>query len=335
MVEFVVGAVVGGALVWAHLRGGSAPAAAAGLQDSLARVDRKLEALERDRMRSQGALTESLRAMGEANEKLRKEASGLRSALRSPNVRGRWGELQLQRVCELAGMVEHCDFTQQPTLFDGDARLRPDVVVHLPGGRDVVIDAKAPLEAYLSAHDADDERVRAERLAAFGDHVRGHVARLSAKSYWSQFDAAPEFVVLFLPSEAVFGAALEQCPELIEEGVGRSVLIATPTTLIALLRAVAFGWRQERMAQSAVEVAATGRELYERLAVLTEHVARVGRHLDGSVKAYNEAVGSLESRVLVTARRFVEHGAAPAARTLEEPPHVERTARVPVGGSVG
>lgn len=320
LTALALGMLLGGGLTWLLLdrRSHDVERLVGPIGDSLARVDTKLEALERDRVRSHGALGEHLRL-------LTAETAGLRSALRSPAARGRWGELQLRRVCEVAGMAEHCDFVQQPTAGD----VRPDLLVKLPAGRQVVVDAKAPLEAYLAAHEADGEQARAAHLAAFGRHVRGHVAALSSKAYWSRFDGAPEFVVLFLPSEALFSAALEQCPDLIESGAARQVIVASPTTLIALLRAVAHGWREERAAESAREVAALGRELYERLCVLSEHFARVGRSLDGAVRAHNDAIGSFESRVLVAARRFEEQGAAPAGRELPQLALAQSAARSP------
>jgi DNA recombination protein RmuC len=315
LIALVIGMLLGGGGAWLLLRDGTG--AAAGVELLLARVDTKLEMLERDRVRSQRDLGEHLRT-------LTAETAGLRSTLRSPTARGRWGELQLRRVCELAGMVEHCDFVQQPRA-DG---ARPDLLVKLPAGKDIVVDAKAPLEAYLAAHDAETDAERREHLAAFGRHVRGHVSALSAKAYWSKFSSAPEFVVLFLPSEALFAAALQQCPDLIERSAGSNVLIASPTTLIALLRAVAHGWREERMAESAREVAQIGKELYSRLCVMSEHFARSGRSLDAAVRAHNDAIGSFESRVLVAARRFEEYGAAPAARDLPRLEPVETASRV-------
>jgi DNA recombination protein RmuC len=307
MLALAIGILIGGGVAWLLLdrRSTDVERLVGPIGDSLARVDVKLEALERDRVRSQGALGEQLRALST-------ETSGLRTALHSPTARGRWGELQLRRVCEVAGMAEHCDFVQQAHA-DG---ARPDLLVALPGGKQVVVDAKTPLQAYLAAHEAQSEPERAAHLAAFGRHVRGHVSALSAKAYWSRFESAPEFVVLFLPSESLFSAALEQCPDLIETGSARSVIVASPTTLIALLRAVAHGWREERAGESAREVAQLGKELYGRLCVMSGHMAKTGRSLEAAVRAHNEAIGSFESRVLVTARRFDEYGAAPAARDL-------------------
>jgi DNA recombination protein RmuC len=297
------------------------------IAESLARMDGKLELIEQGRRETQGSLTMHLRTVAETQEKLRVETSNLVTALRSPHTRGRWGEIQLRRVCEMAGMIERCDFVEQSS-FESDAgRLRPDVIVQLPGGKTVVVDAKAPLEAYLRAVEATDADERAVHLTAYGRHVRDHVTKLSQKAYWSQFDSSPEFVVMFLPGEALFSAALEQVPDLIEEGVAQKVLITTPTSLIAVLRAVHYGWRQEKVAESAREVSLLGRELHGRLGTLVGHFAKLGRSLETSVKAYNETVGSLESRVLVTARKLSDHGAGSAGEELPEPQQVETATR--------
>lgn len=296
------------------------------IAESLSRVDLKLEQLERARRESHGSLTQHLRSVTETQERLRAETANLVTALRSPHTRGRWGEIQLRRVCEMAGMIDRCDFIEQSSLDSDGGRLRPDVVVQLPGGKNVVVDAKAPLEAYLRAVEAKDPDERAAHLEAYGRHIRDHVAKLSQKAYWSQFSSSPEFVVLFLPGEALFSAALEQAPGLIEEGVAQKVLITTPTSLIAVLRAVHYGWRQEKVAESARSVSELGRELHSRLGTLVGHFMKLGRSLEGSVKAYNETVGSLESRVLVTARKFSDHGAA-AGEELAEPRQIETAPR--------
>jgi DNA recombination protein RmuC len=297
------------------------------IAESLAKVDGKLELLERARRETQGSLTAQLRSVAETQDKLRTETANLVTALRSPHTRGRWGEIQLRRVCEMAGMIDRCDFVEQSSFESDGGRLRPDVVVQLPGGKNVVVDAKAPLEAYLSAVEASDPDQRKAYLEAYGRHVREHVTKLSQKAYWSQFDSSPEFVVMFLPGEALFSAALEQAPGLIEEGVAQKVLITTPTSLIAVLRAVHYGWRQEKVAESARAVSELGRELHSRLGVLAGHFMKLGRSLESSVRAYNETVGSLESRVLVTARKLSDHGAAAGEDELPAPQQVETAPR--------
>jgi DNA recombination protein RmuC len=290
------------------------------IHDALARMDAQLQRLERDRQQARGALDEQLRALGA-------ETRALAGALRQPQTRGRWGELQLRRVVELAGMTAHCDFVEQASLTTDAGLLRPDVVVHLPGGKQVIVDAKAPLSAFLDAYEARDETARTRQLAAHARLLREHVRRLSAKAYWDQLDSTPDFVLLFLPGEHFYSAALEADPSLLDEGARQSVLIATPTTLIALLRAVAYGWRQERVADDARAVAQVGRELHRRLETFAGHLDKLGGRLRGAVGAYNEAVGSFEHRVLPGARRLAEHGVVPAERELAALERIDLTAR--------
>lgn len=280
------------------------------LKESLAKVEQNVQELERKRAEAYGSLTEHLRSMSSTQAALQRETANLVRALRAPSVRGRWGELQLQRVVELAGMVEYCDFTTQESVATEGGALRPDLVVRLPGGRNVVVDAKTPLQAVLDAIEAPDDDARSAALAEHARQVRAHLEQLGRKAYWDQFSPAPEFVVMFLPGETFFHLALQQDPELIEAGANRRVLPASPVTLIALLRAVAYGWRQEQLAQNAEEISRLGRELYERIRKLGEHFEKLGRGLESSVRAYNDAVGAIEGRVLPAARRFRELGAA-------------------------
>ena len=273
-----------------------------------------------------------MKHLSTSHDQLQKETRSLVTALRSPQTRGRWGELQLRRVVEMAGMLERCDFSEQVT-SDGDAgRMRPDMVVHLPGGKNVAVDAKVPMQAFLDANEADDESVRRLHLASHGRQMKAHVDALSRKEYWKRVDPSPEFVVAFIPGDPLLTAALEHEPGLMEYAVANHVLLATPTSLIALLRAVAYGWQQEALTDNARQVQVLGAQLYERISVLGDHMAGVGRSLTGAVTAYNKAVGSLEGRVLVTARRFAEMGVVGAGEgELTGPQPVESATRPAAG----
>jgi DNA recombination protein RmuC len=294
---------------------------------SLEKVDSKIQELEKARSGAYAALHEQVRSLLETQAQLRAETGKLVTALRTPGVRGHWGEIQLRRVVEMAGMLDHCDFVTQATIGSDDVRIRPDLLVRLPAGKTIVVDAKTPLDAYLRAMEAGDELSPKARFADHARQVRAQIAALGRKSYWEQFDQAPEFAVLFLPGECFFSAALESDPSLIEAGVDQNIILATPTTLIALLRAVAYGWRQEKLAQNAAEISTLGKELFKRLSDMGDHWNRVGRSLDRAVEAYNAATGSLESRVMVSARKFAELKTAPLGVEIAELEPVEKNVR--------
>jgi DNA recombination protein RmuC len=301
------------------------------VRESLDRVDSKIRELENARVAAYATLQEQVRSLIETQGQLRSETGKLVTALRTPHVRGHWGEIQLRRVVEMAGMLEHCDFTSQTSMNGEEGRLRPDLLVRLPGGRTIVVDAKTPLEAYLRYVEAPDDATRKARLADHARQVRAQMAALSRKAYWEQFEQAPEFAVLFLPGECFFSAALESDPALIETGAAQNLILATPTTLIALLRAVAYGWRQERLAENAAEISALGKELFKRLSDMGAHWNRVGGGLERAVESYNAAMASLESRVMVSARKFAELKTAPLGLEIAELEPVEKSVRVSRG----
>jgi DNA recombination protein RmuC len=297
------------------------------LADQLGRYEQGLRLLELERQRAYTGLSAQVRQLAESQERLQSETRNLVTALRSPATRGRWGEMQLRRVVEMAGMLEHCDFDEQVRTQGDEGRLRPDMVVHLPGAKRVVVDAKVPMQAFLDATDAVDETTRKAHLVSHARQLRSHVDALSKKSYWQQFDDTPEFVIAFIPGDPLLAAALEHDSSLLEHAVTNHVLLATPTTLIGLLRAVAYGWQQDALAENAREVQQIGRELYKRLATFGEHMAKTGRSLSGAVDAYNKAVGSLERNVMPQARRFQELGVGGSDRDLPVLDQVDAVAR--------
>jgi DNA recombination protein RmuC len=278
------------------------------LQESLRHYESRVNELERDRVDAYAELRTEVRAMSGVSSGLRTETSQLVAALRAPQVRGRWGEHQLHRIVEAAGMLEHCDFDEQVTARTESGAIRPDLVVRLSGGRHVVVDAKAPFDAYLTAMETRDERSRNEYLTAHAKALRAHVDQLGAKAYWEGFPSTPEFVVLFLPADPFLDAALQHDPTLLEHAFTRDVVLATPATLVALLRTIAYAWRQEALAANALAVHALGRDLYSRLSTMGGYLTKLGSSLGAAVTAYNKAMGSLESRVLVSARKLSELG---------------------------
>ncbi len=301
--------------------------AVAPLHETLRRYEQRVAQLEHDRVDAYAELREQVRAMNTVSGELRTETKQLVAALRAPQVRGRWGEHQLRRIVEAAGLLEHCDFAEQVTAVTDHQGVRPDLVVRLHGGRSVVVDAKAPFDAYLTAMEARDERARNSNLDAHARALRSHVDALAAKSYWAAFDQTPEFVVLFVPADPFLDVALQRDPTLLEHAFTRNVVLATPATLVALLRTVAYAWRQEALARNALAVHSLARELYGRLSTLGDHVTKLGSALGSAVTAYNRAVGSLEARVLVSARKLADLGVA--GDELPAPPQVETAPRQP------
>ena len=296
------------------------------IREALEKTEQQVRLMEQERKEAYGALHKHLETMTQTQLLLQGETRNLVQALRRPEVRGQWGEMTLKRLAELAGMVEHCDFTTQETVSAEDSKLRPDMVVRMPDGREIVVDVKTPLDAYLSAIEAADDATRTRHLEHHARKVRERVRELATKAYWNQFKNAPDFVVLFIPGDQFLSAALDLDRELLEDALKQKVILATPTSFVALLRAVAYGWRQEALAANADLIREVGEDLYQRLAVFTEHLAKLGGSLEGSVSAFNKAVGSFDSKVLPGARKFVEMGVTPK-KALEPPAPLEISPR--------
>jgi len=296
------------------------------IREALEKTERQIHGMEKERKEAYGALHKHLETMAETQANLQSETRSLVQALRRPEVRGQWGELTLKRLAELAGMVEHCDFYEQQSVQTSEGRQRPDMIVRLPGGREIVVDVKTPLDAYLNAIEADDDTKRQQALIHHARNVRQRVTELASKAYWSQFKAAPDFVVLFIPGEQFLSAALDQDRKLLEYALGQHVILATPTSLVALLRAVAYGWRQEQLTRNAEQIKIVGEELYKRLLTFSSHLDKLGRSLDNSLKHYNSAVGSFDSRILPSAQKFTEMGISSNGE-VETPEQIETGVR--------
>jgi DNA recombination protein RmuC len=296
------------------------------IRDALKESATQISEVEKERKEAYGSIREQLKSMGESQASLQTETRSLVNALRRPEVRGQWGEITLQRLTELAGMVEYCDFYQQEQIDTEEGRMRPDMIVRLPNGRELIIDVKTPLDAYLSAMEAKDEIGQEAHLKRHADNVRKRVRELSLKAYWAQFENSPEFVILFIPGDQFLSAALKRHPDLLEDALHRKVILATPTSLVALLKAVAYGWRQVALEENAKEIQALGEDLYKRLSTFSSHLSKLGRQLGSSVDSYNQAVGSLERNVLPGARKFAELGVA-ARKDIDELTPIEKAPR--------
>jgi len=296
------------------------------IKDALEKTEAQIRLMENERKQAYGSLHKHLETMAMTQQQLQGETRNLVQALRRPEVRGQWGEMTLKRLAELAGMVEHCDFVEQHQVKGEDGQIRPDMIVRMPDGREIVVDAKTPLDAYLSAVDASNDETRKQFLENHARNVRKHVRELASKAYWNQFNKAPDFVILFIPGDQFLAAALDHDPALLEDALKAQIILTTPTSLVALLRAVAYGWRQESLAENAELIRDAGVDLYQRLATFTEHLAKVGRGLDSVLGSYNKAVGSFEAKVVPGARKFTELGVSPG-KHLESIDQIEKGIR--------